>query len=311
MSEAANLGSLGNIDGPYFFYTSFNFSRGTVESLNFTSVFKDADSCIGQVHVANCTLLPAIVEQRIVLTNKTISLDPAYDYTSDKVVRFTPSDSAGPNSTHGGMFLFLSTRFNSRVETRFDGIYGLEVFHPAGSSQLQYMVEGHDTATRGCAMSWSDPTTDMLQAARELAFRVSLQTANASDATNMQAMGGAVQEQVVLIYTTKYLFLGLALLFTLLGVLCIIPTFMGWWDLGRNVSMSPLEIAKAFDARSLAGADSNAEVGKLLKEVGERKIQYGVLVGGDHMMSPSREDGVDARQGVLMLGSPGEISSPR
>lgn len=135
-------GSDGNINGPYFFYTSFNFSADIHGAqaplqLNFISVFKDGNTCVGEVHVAKCTLVPAIVEQHVILVNKTLSLDPAYDYSSDKLIQYITSTSQGVIETHGGMHLFLSTRYNSHVETRFDGVYGLEIFHQAGSSQLE------------------------------------------------------------------------------------------------------------------------------------------------------------------------------
>lgn len=71
-------GSDGNINGPYFFYTSFNFSADIHGAqaplqLNFISVFKDGNTCVGEVHVAKCTLVPAIVEQHVILVNKTLT----------------------------------------------------------------------------------------------------------------------------------------------------------------------------------------------------------------------------------------------
>lgn len=72
--------------------------------------------------------------------------------------------------------------------------------------------------------------------------------------------------------------------------------------------MSPLEPAKAFDAKSLADADSNASIKELLKEVGDRSIQYGIVVG-DHTL-PRREDEASLMDGALILGRPGEVMAP-
>ncbi|KAF2866993.1 hypothetical protein BDV95DRAFT_503759, partial [Massariosphaeria phaeospora] len=48
--------------------------------------------------------------------------------------------------------------------------------------------------------------------------------------------------------------------------------------LGRDVSMSPIEIAKAFAAPSLAGAsDPNATSKRLLQDVGDKPIKYGTV----------------------------------
>ena len=46
--------------------------------------------------------------------------------------------------------------------------------------------------------------------------------------------------------------------------------------------MSPVEIAKAFDASLLRGRNSNADIDALIKEVGGRSVRYGsVSVGAD------------------------------
>lgn len=57
-----------------------------------------------------------------------------------------------------------------------------------------------------------------------------------------------------------------------LACLAILPTYWGWWELGREVSMSPLEIARAFEAPIMRDADSNATGHDLKKSVGSEWI---------------------------------------
>jgi hypothetical protein len=66
--------------------------------------------------------------------------------------------------------------------------------------------------------------------------------------------------------------MGIALLFTLLAVVWIVPMFLGCWRLGRKVSMSPLE--KRLMQQDLKGIDSNAEVRKLMGDIGSSGVQY-------------------------------------
>jgi hypothetical protein len=47
------------------------------------------------------------------------------------------------------------------------------------------------------------------------------------------------------IYSTNHLILGLGIGLMLLAILAIMPLYWGFWDLGRKVTMSPLEVAKA------------------------------------------------------------------
>lgn len=46
------------------------------------------------------------------------------------------------------------------------------------------------------------------------------------------------------VFFTAYGYFGLAAVVELICLACILPTYWGWWKLGRDVSFSPLEIAK-------------------------------------------------------------------
>jgi hypothetical protein len=69
----------------------------------------------------------------------------------------------------------------------------------------------------------------------------------------------------------------LAWAFALIGLatLAILSTYWGWWHLGRPVSMSPLEIAKAFDAPLMHRTDPNGSFEDHLKVVGDTLVRYG------------------------------------
>lgn len=60
-----------------------------------------------------------------------------------------------------------------------------------------------------------------------------------------------------------------------LAWLSIISTYWGWWRIGRPVSMSPLEIAKAFDAPLMQESSQNGTVDDHLRAVGSMRLRYG------------------------------------
>ncbi|KAF8540230.1 hypothetical protein BDD12DRAFT_834353 [Trichophaea hybrida] len=99
----------------------------------------------------------------------------------------------------------------------------------------------------------------------------------ASNSSTTQA-AKATEEMSQTIYISHYKFLFLALILPLLAVLVIIPLFFGWWELGRSVSFSPPEWAKAFDAPVLSGPSLNADINMLLEVVGDRKVRYGEVI---------------------------------
>lgn len=50
----------------------------------------------------------------------------------------------------------------------------------------------------------------------------------------------------------------------LVDAVVVFPLFIGWWKLGRKVSLSPVEMAKAFGASLLAKTGNNEEVVALI-----------------------------------------------
>ncbi|KAI5368249.1 hypothetical protein Slin14017_G032850 [Septoria linicola] len=79
--------------------------------------------------------------------------------------------------------------------------------------------------------------------------------------------------------TNKYYMLG-ACLSTLFCVLCVIPVYWGYWQLGRDVSLGPFEIAHAFQS-PLTSEASQGSIRELLQEVGKREVRYGQYITDD------------------------------
>lgn len=63
-------------------------------------------------------------------------------------------------------------------------------------------------------------------------------------------------------------------------IVCVLPVYWGYWQLGRNVTLGPFEIAAAFRAPNLYH-ESNKPIAKLIKtEVGERQVKLGHITEG-------------------------------
>jgi len=95
-----------------------------------------------------------------------------------------------------------------------------------------------------CNVTFEDPASDILLALNEIMFRSGLAAPNATDIQNVKA----VQTTTHVVFKTQYQYLLGAIAIMMLSVTAIISILKGWWVLGRTVSLSPLEIAKAFNA---------------------------------------------------------------
>lgn len=260
-------------------------------------------------------------------TNDTIALDPAHSWKTDRTDKLRPPTNVpqtrGP-TTHGGMWFYLNSLYDSSMSAGYDGVTGWKS-SSSGTTALRYVnnvgIMNEHTVKGGCDMSFFDPTADAMDAVREIAFRTALyipvdninQQNSLSSLRNLSRADWSktyMQQLVVqqtrkeVVYRSQYLFLSIAVALTLFAMLCVLILSLGWWHIGREVSMSPVEIAKAFAAPALDGASSNARASTILKEVGNEKLRYGATWDNDNAAS-------DMSVALLRFDRPDRSEKPR
>ena len=90
--------------------------------------------------------------------------------------------------------------------------------------------------------------------------------------------GPFFQRAIVLIdnrYQTNPTFVVLGIIVSLTSTIAILPLFHGYWNLGRKVSLNPLEIARAFGAPLFDGLDGNVTLSDIEMERGDVGVKYG------------------------------------
>ena len=274
-------------NGTKAFGASFRWSESEPGTLNVSVQFKDTTKCDGNLQIRNCTLRTAVVEYPVAIDgNKSaIELRSGTTLFDDRVVNMTETrrESYLGQSTLGGFYTALQNTYESMANLRFVGAVGYELITD-GATANRYALVDMTTGQSGgfgpqsnCTLSFKDPTNDLIRAARDLMFRSALAAGNS---TNSQTVS-AQEISRIPIYESRYLYLGLATLFTALAWLATFPIFLGWWHVGRTVSLSPIETAKAFRAPMLQNADPNAKADDLVKQVGQRPVRYGVVTADD------------------------------
>lgn len=271
-------------------YMEWSFQNPGI--INLGVQYKNDPACDGELQIRNCTMTAAVVDYPVIINgNKsTIELLPGSSMFDDKVINQTEvalTTTSSP-TTLGGFGKALSNTYNSEANLRFVGAVGYELITTGATANRYAVIAGNSTSGSGtasyanCDLSFTDPSNDLVQGVRSLMFRTAIAAANSSIPADSQYV--TAQESTTLpIYESHYLYLGLAVLVTSLGWLAMLPIFGGWWHVGRTVTMSPVETGKAFRAPMLASSDGNAEIDKLLKEVGTRPIRYGaVATGGEY-----------------------------
>ena len=304
------IGNQGFIEWTYLFWSNLT-SIDDVYTwpidevfMNYTSMFKSSQECVGFMNRNHCELRPALIEYPIIITNDTIALDPESSWETDKTKSmnsFWQGRTYDSSSTHGGVNLYMKAKWESSLAVYWN-------FGPAGwrttttgTTVFNYMADlggSLQSMDDFCNMTFPDPTSDVLNSLRELSFRTALYIPGVKG--NLSKVNPEVPQNLIewpeseregiyqqtieveqtakaVVFKSQYQFLAIAICITLVATGCVFTILAGWWHLGREVSLSPIEIAKAFNAPLLAGSHPNAEVRRLLKECGEQRLRYGVV----------------------------------
>lgn len=252
--------------------------------------FKTQNACTGDLVQRNCTLVAATVKYPVEIGSGSIALDPSTTIWDDAVVGPVVNGSIGESAidndgktTYGGLQWALSGRFQSSMLMLYNGPNGYEIL---SYGELASAYATNVTAQPACDVIFTDPMDDMLAGARELMFRAAVDAGLSNG--QLTEFVTAVENARHNVYKSNYLYFGIATGLSVLSIVGVVGTFNGFWLLGRSVSLSPVETAKAFNPPILSNNDSNATIKGLLEEVGTRSIRYGCVVvaentkGGSH-----------------------------
>lgn len=208
-------------------------------------------------------------------------------------------------STLGGIWLAIDSQF--RTNANLFWVAAWTKISSNGTATNRYLQPSDEPMLMSDNVTWTDPKDDIIAMAHELTLRtVITTTANTvhtrendeevrANLPNLLKQGqweikvpnltlvNRTMHQDAEVYMTftetvyRVQAGWLAGAFVVIAVAClsIMPTYWGWWRLGRSVSMSPLEIAKAFDAPIMGHARPNGTADDHLNAVGRMQVRYG------------------------------------
>jgi hypothetical protein len=222
---------------------------------------------------------------------------PDWDDTQDQLAGFDvaelveaqePLPDTDVHSTYGGIALALSNIYSTTANISMTTRAGWSMAQEGQTSQV--WIPPPTEGALFCNYTISDPTSYIVRQLNKIMLTTSIYAASqtglsedlSKDIWNTSKdklqKHLAVQTQTVVFYATNRAYMWAALSTMLLCITCVAPAYYGYWQLGRKVALGPMEIANAFRAPVLEHPTaSNGELPILLKEVGDRKVQYGVM----------------------------------
>jgi hypothetical protein len=288
-TEALDLSKIRN-DGSVIFAINATMSKNSTGAplLLLTTLYSSAvnDSCIATLSVNTCEIEAAVVEYPVTIQNSTITLN--YNELQDMAVVSTYI-SAGdlptaPNGAGAGPLAGLNNFYGYYLYANVTEVFDTDLNRStySGPSMIADLffdpeASSYDSHTFArCGMKWSSPTEYVLNSMHDFMFRAALRTGNGTDVQTFSVQ----RTNLALIFYSNYRFLAAALVVMLLALLAVLFLLWGWWELGRPVSLSPLETARAFGAPAMQHIDRNSAVEEILKKMGGIGVKYneGILL---------------------------------
>lgn len=278
-------------------------------------------SCPGYVTRRSCEIRPAVVEYPVTVmipseeeleggnivthikffNQTTLPFGaPISDQQIDKVKFIAHHDlneTLGQVSTVGALSYVLSNLYASSANLVFEEEWDIKVLGSQAQSIFYADTDSTENEAVGgrCyydidASGRDDPAVALLRKINTLAFTAGLYLNGAPTTEVVDRPAAHMPSQTVLTsvtgiveeYVTDFAYMAGALVATLATLLAVLPVYWGYWQLGRKVTLGPLEITQAFGAPIVAPnryKNTHGDFDHILKEVGERRVQYGQLRG--------------------------------
>jgi len=218
-----------------------------------------------------------------------------------------------------------SSLFDSSANMSFAGSIGYQV-QTKGLLANTYMTRATGPLD-DCQTTFQDPMDDILNAYREIGLRISVaQGAENATPGGLAAVPPQPQQQTVpytsvgvrVQYGVDWRNAAAAVVVGLLGPAASLLLLWGWWQLGRDFSLSPLELANVFGggpgtaadavARAAHGNAEAEELVRLLRGGGAARadlaVRYGVVPGSNRLgvgLGVGGQGGVRAPQAGELL----------
>ncbi|KAJ4384265.1 hypothetical protein N0V86_001112 [Didymella sp. IMI 355093] len=295
----------------------------------------DSNDCPGTLTRRTCEIRPAIVEYPVTVMvpseeelrgrnivthikffNDNVTHPIGTNITEPQIdqLRFIEyvdlKEELGDVSTIGALTYVMNNLYSSSAYLTYGDDWDIKL--EGDQAQTTFFAD-NDTET--FSRCWydidrpglDDPAIELLRKINTLSFVAALYlkgqpTTNSTDRaaegmasqTALSSVTGIVEE-----YTTDFNYVAGALVATFVTLLLVLPVYWGFWQLGRKVTLGPLEIANAFNAPIIKPDNVKGQHGdfeEVLQEVGKRRVRYGQLK--------------DAPPGSMGIAEPEQVIKP-
>ncbi|RSM03379.1 hypothetical protein CDV31_010512 [Fusarium ambrosium] len=270
--------------------TAFNVSVrgvGDYSTINTTAMYKPKATRAGDISQRECVLRLATVRYPITVSDGIVTLK-SWQLGQNDTIALTQSPS-GSGSIYqtgsfdnvqtmlGGFFYVLDSLYTSYAVLRLGGKTNVPFLLNATGQAASNYINSDISTYNNWTMTWEDPTTDIVNAARELMLRSAIAYSDFNRTAVVPQQLELQRTEVLSAYKSDYMYLAITLACMVLQALIIAFLLFGWHRLGREVSLDAFEVARALGAPLLQGGSSNSAIHKALSPLRHHKLRYGEI----------------------------------
>lgn len=276
------------------------------ESVGIFTARADNVNGIGQLHFQQCWLVSATLGYQVyILQNGSLEiLDPSPAFSSATMARNTRYLAEAFRSSAGAINTTLVTMF-ARATPSYRSFLYLESDYQTVNSgsqsafgQTMILNETYENFRA------KDPMPAVIDRVNNILFYAGIIYGTDHNGTSAPAHVRGRLFNPTYYYIADWRFFGAAAGLEVLVMLAVLCLLRDYRRLGRRVSLSPIEIAMAFDAPLFQSVNTNSDVKDIVNQIGDTRVRYGVLkeglIGGDRKDEP-RSDGEEGQADRLVF----------
>lgn len=271
-------------------FTRFDDTTGTTW-LRATSQYIDTvnNNCIGRYVTETCDFRVGVNIYPLLYQNYTAVLNP---YINETLVQESPTSDDSPTAAFespAGLLSGLNWFADTYLVSNSTIVHGkdpsgneLYIEIPSGwlATSFLNLTDAFEPGVLGCQFEWSSPTDYILRSLNMVAFNAAMLAGLASQSSSDLQSFPALQTQTKIVYVSDFGYLGAAMFVHSIAIFIVSITLWGFWQIGHETTLSPLQTGRAFGSPILApgeGPGTGETLKKLVTEVGKKQVKYGVV----------------------------------
>ncbi|KAK0644105.1 hypothetical protein B0T16DRAFT_460192 [Cercophora newfieldiana] len=258
---------------PFVFNISY-FTPAPMTRKNLTSISTTPgvanfffETCSGTLTTKRCAFDLAVVEYDVTISNETVAFQQGQPSEQREV---SPKTFLSPSVPDPG---FISA-FDPKLQGMIGAFFVFRMWWTPILNGAKYSQELFTIEQPNCTKGVVDPTDAIVSSMTDILFRTGISAATFPPYQNQEIE--AVQVTQTLVFETNYLFLYITAAIAVCATIVIGTTFHGFWRLGRWMTLSPIETARAIDPSLFQGSGTNTDIAKLIQSRGYQEVQYGI-----------------------------------